>query len=123
MRVLVTGGSGFIGSHVVDKLRDYGVTVRVIDLTPPRREDVEFYQGSILDLGELRSALTRVDAVMHLAAIADVNDVVKDPYHSENVNVRGTATVVEAMRLTGIKRLVYGSTTWIYEDAQPEAVD
>ena len=123
MKVLVTGGAGFIGSHVVDKLRDYGVSVRVFDLTAPRREDVEYYQGSILDLGELRSAMTRVDAVMHLAAVADVNDVVKEPYQSENVNVRGTATVVEAMRLSGVKRLVYGSTTWIYEAAEPETVD
>lgn len=123
MRVLVTGGAGFIGSHVVDKLCEYGVTVRVFDLTHPRREDVDFYQGSILDVGELRSAMSRVDAVMHLAAIADVNDVVDEPLYAEMVNVRGTANVVEAMRLAGIKRLIYGSTTWVYEAAEAEQVD
>lgn len=122
MRVLVTGGSGFIGSHVVDKLCEHGVTVRVFDLTPPRQE-VEYYQGSILQLDQLRAAMGRVDAVMHLAAIADVKDVFEDPHYSEQVNVRGTINVVEAMRTTGLKRLVYGSTTWVYETAASEQVD
>jgi UDP-glucose 4-epimerase len=108
---------------VVDKLCDYGVTVRVFDLTRPARQDVDFFQGSILDVGELRSAMSRVDAVMHLAAIADVNDVVAEPLYSEMANTRGTANVLEAMRLAGLKRLVYGSTTWVYEAALTEQVD
>ncbi|MDA1228169.1 MAG: NAD-dependent epimerase/dehydratase family protein [Chloroflexi bacterium] len=123
MRVLVTGGAGFIGSRVVNKLCDYGVTVRVFDLSPPLRDDVDYYQGSILEIGELRSAMQGVDAVMHLAAVADVKDVFDAPHHSEMVNVRGTANVLEAMRLNRIPRLVYGSTTWVYEAAVPEVVD
>ena len=123
MRVLVTGGSGFIGSHVVDKLCDYGVTVRVFDLIPPPRDDVDYFKGSILELEELRPAMIQVDAVMHLAAVADVKDVFEQPHYSEMVNVRGTINVLEAMRTTGIKRLVYGSTTWVYEGAAPEQVD
>jgi len=122
VRVLVTGGSGFIGSHVVDKLCEHGVTPRVFDLTPPR-QDVEYYQGSILQVDQLRAAMGRVDAVMHLAAIADVKDVFENPHYSEQVNVRGTVNVVEAMRTTGIKRIVYGSTTWVYETAAAEQVD
>jgi UDP-glucose 4-epimerase len=122
LRVLVTGGSGFIGSRIVNKLCDYGVTVRVFDLLPPLRSDVEFYQGSILELGELRPAMQGVDAVMHLAAIADVRDVFEAPHYSEMVNVRGTANVLEAMRLNRISRIVYGSTTWVYEAAEPEVV-
>ncbi len=123
MRVLVTGGAGFIGSHVVDKLCEYGVTVRVFDLMRPSRDDVDYYQGSILELGQLRSAMRGVDAVMHLAAVADVNDVFNDPHYSEMVNVRGTAKVLEAMRLSKVPRLVYGSTTWVYSAAEPEQVD
>jgi UDP-glucose 4-epimerase len=108
---------------VVDKLRDYGVTTRVFDLVPPRRDDVEFYQGSILEIGDLRSAMEQVDAVMHLAAVADVNDVVKEPHYSEQVNVRGSANVVEAMRVSNISRIIYGSTVWVYEAADVEEVD
>ena len=123
MRVLVTGGSGFIGSHVVDKLCDYGVTPRVFDVIPPARDDVDYYQGSILELGDLRSAMHHIDAVMHLAAVADVNDVLAEPHYSEMVNVRGTINVVEAMRASGVKRIAFGSTTWVYEAATAASVD
>ena len=123
MRVLVTGGAGFIGSRVVKKLCDYGVTVRVFDLSPRTGDGVDYYQGSILDLGHLRSAMRDVDAVMHLAAVADVKDVFEAPHYSEMVNVRGTANVLEAMRLNGLSRMVYGSTTWVYEAAEPDVVN
>jgi len=124
MRVLVTGGSGFIGSHVVDKLRDYGVAVRIYDLVyPTQRSDVEFYQGSILDFERVRMALNQVDAVMHLAAVADVKDVLVDPRYAESINVRGAFNVLEAMRRCGVKRLIYGSTTWVYGGSEGESVD
>lgn len=124
MRILVTGGSGFIGAHVVLKLKEFGVTPRVFDLSPPAHIDnVEYYQGSILELEHLRSALRGVDAVMHLAAVADVKDVFNDPHYSETVNVRGTVNVLEAMRRSGVKRIVYGSTTWAYSDADGVQVD
>lgn len=119
MKVLVTGGSGFIGSHVVDKLRDKGVDVRVYDgIIPVYRKDIEFYQGSILDIISLRFAMNDVDAVFHLAAVADVKDVYNNPRNSEAINVRGTINVLEAVRgNAGIKRTIYGSTTWVYSEA------
>lgn len=130
MKVLVTGGSGFIGSHVVDKLREKGVRVRIYDLLMPDfrdvredRQDIEYYQGSILDLNALRFALCGVDVVMHLAAIADVKDVYEDPYYSESINVRGTLNVLEAARKTGVKRVIYGSTTWVYSEAEANEVN
>ena len=80
MRVLVTGAAGFIGSHVVDKLCDYGVGVRAFDLAPPgHREDLEFFPGSILELDQLAVAMRGVDAVVHLAAVANVNDFYDHP--------------------------------------------
>ncbi len=125
MRCLVTGGSGFIGSHVVDKLRDRGIEVRVFDLVMPTfRKAVEYYQGSLLDLQTVKMAMSGIDAVFHLAAVADVKDVFEQPHYSEQINVRGTINVLEAARTTGrVRRVVYGSTTWVYSDAPFDQVD
>ena len=124
MKVLVTGGAGFIGSHVVDKLRDKGVKVRVYDsVMPTFRDDIEYYQGSILDLNALGFAMSGVDAVMHLAAVADVKDVFNEPYYAESINVRGTINILEAARKSHVKRVVYGSTTWVYSEAEGHKVD
>jgi len=124
MKVLVTGGSGFIGSHVVDKLRDKGIEVRVYDgIMPAFRKDIEFYQGSILDITSLAFAMSGIDAVFHLAAVADVKDVYNEPHRSEAINVRGTINILEAARNAGVKRVVYGSTTWVYSEAEKNEVD
>ena len=125
MNVLVTGGSGFIGSHVVDKLREKGITVRIFDMVIPTfRADIEFYHGSLLDVEALRMALNGVDAVYHLAAVADVKDVYNEPAYAEGINVRGTLNVLEAIRRsTGPKRMIYGSTTWVYGSSSDEVVD
>lgn len=124
MKVLITGGSGFIGSHVADKLIDKGVNVRIYDtIMPSFRKDVEFYQGSILDMSSLGFAMHDVDIIMHLAAVADVKDVYNDPYYSENINVRGTINVLEASRKANMKRIIYGSTTWVYSETDSDNVD
>jgi len=125
MKALVTGGAGFIGSHVVDKLRDKGLEVRVFDMVLPTfRKDIEFYHGSILDLEALRMALNGVDVVYHLAAIADVKDVYNDPYYAESINVRGTINVLEAVRRSvHVKRVIYGSTTWVYSEVAQASID
>src|ERR1700721_839374 len=119
MRVLVTGGSGFIGSHVVDKLRARGHEPVIYDLRPsPWHKDPENQVapvlGSITDREALERALHSCDAVAHLAAVADVNDVHASPEEAERVNARGTVTVLEACRRAGVKRIVYASTIWVY---------
>src|SRR5438067_11404827 len=124
MRVLVTGGSGFIGSHVVDKLRDRGITVRVFDMVfPTLRSDIEFYYGSLLHLEALQMAMSGIDAIYHLGAVADVKDVFEEPHYSESINVRGTINVLEAARKAKIKRVIYGSTTWVYSEVSSTHVD
>ncbi len=126
MRVLVTGGSGFIGSHVVDKLRERGHEPVIYDLRPsPWHEpgSVDTVLGSITDREALERALHSCDAVAHLAAVADVNDVHAAPEDAERVNARGTVAVLEAARRAGVKRIVYASTIWVYSDCEPEEVD
>jgi UDP-glucose 4-epimerase len=128
MRVLVTGGSGFIGSHVVDKLRARGHEPVIYDLRPsPWHQDpahpVDTVLGSITDREALERALHSCDAVAHLAAVADVNDVHAEPEDAERINARGTVTVLEAARRAGVKRIIYASTIWVYSDCEPEEVD
>jgi UDP-glucose 4-epimerase len=128
VRVLVTGGSGFIGSHVVDKLRARGHEPVIYDLRPsPWHSDpahpVDTVLGSITDREALERALHSCDAVAHLAAVADVNDVHAEPEDAERVNARGTVAVLEAARRAGVKRIVYASTIWVYSDCEPEEVD
>lgn len=124
--VLVTGGLGFIGSHVVDKLKAQGFEVRVYDLahnTDLRRDDVEYVSGSILDLQQLAGAMTGIYVVFHLAAVADVKDVFEAPHYSEQINVRGTINVLEAARQARVSRVIYGSTIWVYSETDSEYVD
>jgi len=126
VRVLVTGGSGFIGSHVVDKLRARGYEPVIYDLRPsPWHEpgSVDTVLGSITDREALERALHSCDAVAHLAAVADVNDVHAEPEDAERVNARGTVAVLEAARRAEVKRIAYASTIWVYSDCQEEAVD
>jgi UDP-glucose 4-epimerase len=122
MRVVVTGGSGFIGSHVVDKLREQGHEPRIYDLVrSPYDPGVDTVVGDLLDLETARRALDGCDAVVHLAAVADVNDVVADPARAEQINTRGTSVLLEAVRAEGTPRILYGSTIWVYGDGEPGA--
>ena len=126
MRVLVTGGSGFIGSHVVDKLRARGHEPVIYDLRPSPWHppgSVDTVLGSITDREALERALHSCDAVAHLAAVADVNDVHAAPEDAERVNARGTVAVLEACRRAGVQRIVYASTIWVYSDCEGEEVD
>src|SRR4051812_12055912 len=123
-RVLVTGGAGFIGSHVVDRLRAAGHEPRILDLRPsPFHDDVDTAIGDIRRLDDVLRALRGCDAVCHLAAAADVNLVVQDPAAAEELNARGTLNVLDAARELGVKRVVYASTIWVYSDVEGERAD
>jgi UDP-glucose 4-epimerase len=123
---MVTGGSGFIGSHVVDKLIDAGHEVRNFDVAPsPYRspEEIDFRSGDITNLEQVMDAARGCDAIIHLAAVADVNDVIADPAKAQKINSEGTLTVLEAARQTSVPRVVYGSTIWAYSDCPERDVD
>lgn len=126
MRVLVTGGSGFIGSHVVDRLIAAGHTPRILDLAPSIHHvdgDVETVRGSITDPDAIDRATDGCDALIHLAAVADVNEVHASPGHAEETNASGTLAMLEGARRAGIERLLYGSTIWVYSDCPESEVD
>lgn len=124
MNIGVIGGSGFIGSHVVDKLIDAGHEVTVFDMMKPHREDVRHIYIDITDLSRTCVALAgNYDAIYMLAAMADVNDVYQNPTEAGEVNILAVANALEAARRNGIGRLILASTVWVYEMAEEEKVD
>lgn len=121
--VLVTGGAGFIGSHVVDRLAAAGHRPRILDLRrSPWHEDGEFETviGDIRRPEDVARAIRGCDAVCHLAAAADVAEVHAHPAWATELNSTGTLNVLEAARQAGVRRVVYASTVWVYSDVEAD---
>ena len=124
MDIGVIGGSGFIGSHVVDKLIEQGHKVTVFDIMEPHRKDIRYHYIDITDLSKTTVALTGgYDALYLLAAMADVNDVYKNPVEAGEINILGVANVLEAARRNEIDRVILASTVWVYGSASWREVD
>jgi UDP-glucose 4-epimerase len=120
-RVLVTGGAGFIGSFVVDRLRAAGHEAVIFDVRPSPHHapgEVPTVIGDVLDYRSLLKAARGCDAIAHLAAAADVGEVAADPRAAEELNARGTLHVLEAARELGLARVLYASTIWVYSEAE-----
>jgi UDP-glucose 4-epimerase len=117
MRIAVTGGAGFIGSHVVDQLCGAGHAVVVVDARGPHRADVEHAPADLRDLESMVAATRGCDAIFHLAAVSNVNDVFASPVDSVDVNITGTARVLEAGRRNSVERVFFASTVWVYGSA------
>jgi UDP-glucose 4-epimerase len=126
LRFLVTGGAGFIGSHIVEHLLQKKHQARVLDnFTTGKRDnlafaggnpDLEIVEGDIRDAGAVASAMAGVDGVFHEAALVSVPKSVEQPALSFDINVRGTFNVFDAARQAGVRRVVYASSAAVYGD-------
>lgn len=125
---LVTGGAGFIGSHLVDALVAKGANVRVLDnFSTGKRANladnlahITLIEGDIRDLDTVRQATQTVDYVLHQAALPSVPRSVADPLGSNQANVTGTLNVLIAARDAGVKRVVYAASSSAYGDIEAD---
>jgi UDP-glucose 4-epimerase len=123
-RALVTGGAGFIGSHLVEGLLAQGYQVRALDnFATGRREnlahivtEIELLEGDVCNLTTVRNAVRQVDVVFHEAALPSVERSVKNPLESNEVNIAGTLNVLLAARDAGVRRVVYAASSAAYGD-------
>ena len=123
-RCLVTGGAGFIGSHVVDRLLALGHEVRVVDnLSTGRRENlshvagqIDFQLGDLCDPADAARAVDGIQVIYHIAALPSVPRSLKDPWGSHDANVNATVHLIQAAVKAGCRRIVYSSSSSVYGD-------
>lgn len=126
MRYLITGGAGFIGSNLAQKLAEQGEQVRILDnFSSGKRENVEslpdnveVIEGDIRDYWTVVEAVKDVDYVLHQAALPSVPRSVKNPLTSNEVNINGTLNVLEAARQAGVRKFVMASSSSVYGESE-----
>jgi len=124
MKFLVTGGAGFIGSHIVEELLKRNYKVRVLDnFSTGKREnlkefekDIELIEGDIRSYHIVEKAVKGVDIILHQAALPSVPRSIKDPITTNEVNVGGTLNILEAAKENHVKRIVFASSSSVYGD-------
>jgi len=116
-KILITGGSGFIGNHVAQVLLKQGLEVKIYDLKPSSLSKVESVQGDILDKVQLEQAAYGCDAIVHLAAQISVPRSIENPEETYNINVTGTQNVIACAEKMGIRRVLLASSAAVYGDA------
>ncbi len=115
MKITILGGSGFLGSHVVDALVRKGHKVKVFDIKRSiwLPKGIKMYKGDILNTKSLDKAIKGADIVFHFAALADLDRALKDPINSVKINILGTVLALEMCRKHNIKRFIYASTIYV----------
>ena len=119
MKILVTGGAGFLGSHVADALSDAGHEVTVFDVSHSLylRPEQKMIIGDILDQRSLEKAVEGIDIVYHFAGIADVDECTIRPIDTVKINILGTVNLLEASRIAQVKRYIFGSSAYVYSNS------
>ena len=95
--IFITGGSGFIGSHIVDQCIERGYNVKILDIKEPHRNDVEFINGDVTDRPILKKIMVDIDYIYHLAAVSNIDYVIDKPIETIEYNVMGTAYLLEEL--------------------------
>ncbi len=115
-KIIVTGGAGFLGSHIADALSDEGHEVTILDLNESAyiRHDQSFVQGDVCNQDFVNEALKGFDYVYHLAALADLNEAKERPIDSIEINIKGTAVLLNGCVQNNIKRFVFGSSVYVF---------
>lgn len=116
--VIVFGGSGFLGSHVADILKEKEFNVTIFDLNSSKylKKNQQMIIGDILDRNQVRNAIKKMDYVFHFAAIADIKEAQDNPVKAVEVNVLSTTYILDACREFNVKRFIYGSTIYVYSE-------
>lgn len=116
MKIVLFGGSGFLGSHVADKISEAGHDLTIVDLRPSPwlRPDQRMVTGSLLDEKLVNEVIAGADVVFNFAGIADIGEANQKPVETVKVNVLGNVTVLEACRKAGVKRYVFASSLYVY---------
>lgn len=119
MKVIVFGGSGFLGSHVADALSESGHEVTIFDIrrSPFLREDQKMIVGDILDEKTVEEAVSGQDVVYHLAGIADIDECAQRPVDTAKYNVLGTVIILEAARKAHVKRFIFAGSVYVYSES------
>lgn len=117
-KAVVTGGSGFLGSHIADVLQDNGYEVHVFDLVESRwlRDGQTMWTGNLLDSDRIAEVVEGATCVYHLGGIADIGQAASDPVTTVQCNVLGTTNVLQACVDAGVKRIMFGSSAYVYSD-------
>jgi UDP-glucose 4-epimerase len=122
MRIAVTGGSGFIGSRLVQMLLQEGYYVVVVDLNPPQsNQAVEVRIADVEDLQDTKAALRGIDVVYHLAGPV-VDAMRRNPYRGYRLQLNGTLNVLEACRQNGVRKVILASSFYVYDGLDPDMV-
>ncbi len=119
MKIVIFGGSGFLGSHIADYLSEGNHEVVIYDKRPSPyvQASQEMLVGDILDIESVKKATIGADIVYHFAGVADIDQAKVQPYETIHANIIGTTNILEACRENRIKRFIFASTVYVYSEA------